>query len=69
MTIKKSDITCPNCKKKGTWQAENKFRPFCSERCKLIDLGDWASEQHRVPGDEQVDPDQLTDHPDDQQES
>jgi endogenous inhibitor of DNA gyrase (YacG/DUF329 family) len=51
MTIKKNDIVCPQCGKKNTWVQENKFRPFCSERCKLIDLGDWAAEKHRVPGD------------------
>lgn len=48
----KNNITCPHCGKKNTWKPENKFRPFCSERCKLIDLGDWADEKHRVPGDE-----------------
>ena len=30
-------------------QPENTFRPFCSERCKLIDLGAWADEQHALP--------------------
>lgn len=40
-------ISCPTCGKLTTWQ-ENEFRPFCSERCKLIDLGRWASEQYRV---------------------
>lgn len=44
-------ISCPHCKKPGTWTPENKFRPFCSERCKLIDFGDWAAEKHRVPGE------------------
>ena len=44
-------IICPNCGKKGTWATENKFRPFCSERCKLIDLGGWADETHRVAGE------------------
>jgi len=34
------------------WVAENTYRPFCSERCKLIDLGDWAMERFRVPVDE-----------------
>lgn len=58
MTINTADISCPRCKKAGTWTPDNKFRPFCSERCKLIDLGDWASEKHRVAGEE-VDPDQL----------
>ncbi|MEW6738714.1 DNA gyrase inhibitor YacG [Dissulfurispira sp.] len=44
-------ITCPVCKKKTTWE-ENPWRPFCSERCKLIDLGKWASEEYKVPGEE-----------------
>ncbi|MCL4536400.1 MAG: DNA gyrase inhibitor YacG [Nitrospirae bacterium] len=44
-------VTCPVCKKKTTWE-ENPWRPFCSERCKLIDLGKWASEEYKVPGEE-----------------
>jgi len=48
-TIKKQ-IQCPHCGKKDTWKTENAFRPFCSDRCKLIDLGDWAEEQHQIPG-------------------
>jgi endogenous inhibitor of DNA gyrase (YacG/DUF329 family) len=36
------------CKIKTTWE-ENPFKPFCSERCKLIDLGRWASEEYKVP--------------------
>jgi len=31
------------------WRPENRYRPFCSERCKLFDLGDWAMEKYRVP--------------------
>lgn len=42
-------VTCPNCKKQSEYSAENLFRPFCSERCKLIDLGDWANENYRIP--------------------
>jgi endogenous inhibitor of DNA gyrase (YacG/DUF329 family) len=34
------------------WSAASPFRPFCSERCKLIDLGAWASEQRAIPGEE-----------------
>lgn len=45
------DITCPNCGKANVWIPENKFRPFCSERCKMIDLGAWASEDYKVAGD------------------
>jgi endogenous inhibitor of DNA gyrase (YacG/DUF329 family) len=41
---------CPNCKKETIYSTENKFRPFCSERCKLIDLGEWASETHKIKG-------------------
>lgn len=54
MNDKTDKIICPNCGKKGTWTPSNSFRPFCSERCKLIDLGDWAAESHRIP-DESVD--------------
>ncbi|HMM47054.1 MAG TPA: DNA gyrase inhibitor YacG [Thiobacillaceae bacterium] len=39
------------------WTPESKWRPFCSERCKLIDLGQWAAEKYRVPGEAQ-DPDE-----------
>lgn len=42
-------ISCPHCGKKNTWQTSNPFKPFCSERCKLIDLGQWADEKYRVP--------------------
>lgn len=52
---KLKDISCPRCGKKDTWSTENKFRPFCSERCKMIDLGAWAAEEYNVPG-EPVDP-------------
>jgi endogenous inhibitor of DNA gyrase (YacG/DUF329 family) len=42
-------IKCPTCNKTATWSPDNRWRPFCSERCKLIDLGDWFDEQHRIP--------------------
>lgn len=51
MKINKKDIPCPTCGKKGTWSPDNAFRPFCSERCKLIDLGDWASDKHHIAGE------------------
>lgn len=44
-------IRCPICKKMTTWE-ENPWRPFCSERCKLIDLGKWATEEYRIRGKE-----------------
>lgn len=43
-------IKCPTCRKE-TQLAGNPFRPFCSERCKMIDLGTWASEGYRIPGE------------------
>lgn len=43
-------VDCPTCGKKVIWAAESRFRPFCSERCKLVDLGDWAAERHVIPG-------------------
>lgn len=45
------NLACPSCGKNDTWKTENAFRPFCSERCKLIDLGGWADESHRIPGE------------------
>ena len=49
-------VRCPQCGGESLWNADNKFRPFCSERCKLIDLGAWASESYRVPVVESADP-------------
>lgn len=43
-------VSCPHCGKPVTWSKTSPFRPFCSERCKLIDLGQWASEENRIPG-------------------
>ena len=42
-------VNCPTCHAPVQWQPENAYRPFCSERCKLIDLGAWADEQHALP--------------------
>lgn len=42
-------VRCPQCGKDAVWGPENPWRPFCSERCKLIDLGAWASESYRIP--------------------
>jgi endogenous inhibitor of DNA gyrase (YacG/DUF329 family) len=43
-------MNCPNCGKPAEWQ-DNPHRPFCSERCKLIDFGRWANEEYRVPAE------------------
>jgi len=42
-------MKCPICGKPVEWK-DNPFRPFCSERCKLLDLGRWVSEEYSVPG-------------------
>lgn len=42
-------VPCPQCGRPAAFAPENRFRPFCSERCKTIDLGAWASEAYRVP--------------------
>jgi endogenous inhibitor of DNA gyrase (YacG/DUF329 family) len=41
---------CPICKKEAAWD-NNPFRPFCSERCRIMDLGTWASEGYRIAGE------------------
>ena len=43
-------VACPTCARSVRWNHQNPDRPFCSERCKLIDLGAWADESHRIPG-------------------
>lgn len=53
MTTSK-EINCPTCHKPNTWNPTNIYRPFCSERCKLIDLGAWAAEEHRIAGEEKI---------------
>ncbi|HKQ25445.1 MAG TPA: DNA gyrase inhibitor YacG [Burkholderiales bacterium] len=42
-------VNCPRCGRAAPWNEANPYRPFCSERCKLIDLGQWASEGYRIP--------------------
>ncbi|NCA69751.1 MAG: DNA gyrase inhibitor YacG [Sphingobacteriia bacterium] len=42
-------LPCPRCGKPVVWSPDSPWRPFCSERCRLIDLGDWLTEAHRIP--------------------
>lgn len=44
-------VTCPTCQQRVKWTTSNPCRPFCSERCRLIDLGAWADGGHSIPGD------------------
>lgn len=47
--MSKTIVQCPQCGQSVPWQDDQRWKPFCSERCKLIDLGDWAAENHRIP--------------------
>jgi len=44
-------VTCPTCGKPVAWTRASRWRPFCSERCKLIDLGEWFEEEKRIAGE------------------
>ena len=66
MAAATSVVKCPQCGAPVSWSPESKWRPFCSERCRTIDLGAWASERYRVKtseapesGDPSVDPDAV----------
>jgi hypothetical protein len=48
-------VKCPTCSRPVEWSEASAYRPFCSDRCRLIDLGAWLTEQHKIPdesGDE-----------------
>lgn len=45
-------IACPRCGKPNTWLPDNSYKPFCSDRCKLIDLGEWANENRKIPAEQ-----------------
>ncbi|MDE2196842.1 MAG: DNA gyrase inhibitor YacG [Gammaproteobacteria bacterium] len=45
-------VKCPRCGSPVPWAAVSEWKPFCSERCRLIDLGDWLLEKHAIPGKE-----------------
>jgi endogenous inhibitor of DNA gyrase (YacG/DUF329 family) len=53
-------VSCPHCGKEHVWDTANRYRPFCCERCKMIDLGKWANEDYRVEQPEVALPE--TDH-------
>jgi endogenous inhibitor of DNA gyrase (YacG/DUF329 family) len=54
-------VDCPTCGKKVEWTEQSKYRPFCSVRCKQIDLGAWAEEKYVIPA---VKPGEETDDDD-----
>ncbi|WP_197717779.1 DNA gyrase inhibitor YacG [Neisseria animalis] len=46
-------VKCPTCRQNVAWTDEHPYRPFCSKRCKLIDLGEWAQERYTVAAEEE----------------
>jgi len=44
-------VKCPTCQRPVPWTAEQPYKPFCSERCRLIDLGEWVMEEKRIAGE------------------
>lgn len=46
------NVNCPTCKTPVEWTTNAVHRPFCSKRCQLIDLGQWANEEHTIASDE-----------------
>lgn len=44
-------VPCPTCNKPVPWSAASVYRPFCSDRCRLIDLGEWLGEEKRIAGE------------------
>lgn len=51
-------VKCPTCQRPVEWVPESVYRPFCSERCRLIDLGAWLTEKHAIAGTP-ADPDEV----------
>ena len=52
-------VRCPNCGDPVVWGPASPFRPFCSERCKNVDLGAWASEQYAIGAEAEPDGDET----------
>lgn len=49
MRMREPEVNCPHCGTMVIWNTASTYRPFCSERCKLIDLGQWATDSYRLP--------------------
>lgn len=52
-------VSCPSCLREIEWSDHWPQRPFCSERCRLLDLGAWASEEYRIAGQAPAPEDEL----------
>ncbi len=56
-------VNCPTCHRPVEWSPESVYRPFCSDRCRLIDLGAWFGEQHKIPAESADLSEELPAHP------
>ncbi|MBC3944456.1 DNA gyrase inhibitor YacG [Erwinia persicina] len=57
-------VNCPTCRKQVIWDELSAWRPFCCKRCQLIDLGEWAAEEKRIPSSgDQTDSDEWSEQP------
>jgi endogenous inhibitor of DNA gyrase (YacG/DUF329 family) len=45
------NVSCPRCGTRVEWTEKSLYRPFCSERCRIIDLGAWVTQAYRVPAE------------------
>lgn len=54
-------LRCPRCRKQVVWEG-NPHRPFCSEKCRLVDLGKWAQEEYAIPGEKVSDEESQEDN-------
>ncbi len=53
-------VHCPRCQKATEYHPSNIYRPFCSERCKLIDFGAWANEEYAIGSQEPLSEEEAT---------
>ena len=56
---KMRQVDCPTCQAAVVWTSSNKYRPFCSERCKLIDFGEWAKENYVISESDSSEPSKI----------
>lgn len=62
MNTRVLEVNCPTCMKRVIWSDASPWRPFCSQRCKLIDFGDWASERNSIPAESPLPDDEEDDN-------
>lgn len=65
MSVPSRKVRCPGCGGESLYSPQNPWRPFCSERCRSVDLGAWATESYRVPAEAPPDDDQSRSTPPD----